>query len=403
MKRREFLQSAGLAGMGLTSSLEMGAHSCPIPELVNIAGFGAMGDGADNTDAIEAAIASMNVYGGVLWFPPGVYGIGRPLAHTTKPVSFQGAGRFSSFFRVLFANGNAFTPKYSGISFRNISFETLIQRTGGDYVYWHTDAVEGLMDNIRMRGAWGGVNIDSGSTVILNNMMIRDGIPGQGYAVRVGRGNDHKLFQITSDNPSGQTAAGLLVEGAASLQVSDCDFIRGGKALHIKEAYSALFENTFFDSSVVGAYLEGSKPIVRCKFSNCGISSHSDRGIVVAQSTGGIVDDIAIQGCTIDFNAHDGMFLDKGNNIDLSHNTIAGNGGAGVLLGSGISKNDFAAFRNRIGGTPGAVANNAVGLWNMAGGNVGDSFHFNNFKNNGSNNNVVKGGNTTSLPTDNIV
>lgn len=399
MDRRKFLQSTGLAGMGLTSSFDMGVKPRVNPVLVNIMDFGATGAGEDVSANIEAAIASMDVYGGVLWFPPGVYGLGRPIANTNKGVSFQGAGKFSSFFRVLFANGNVFTPQYSGVSFRNISFETLLQRTGGDYVFWHQDAVEGLMDNVRMTGQWGGVNIDSGATVILSNMMIRNGIAGQGYAVRVGRGNDHKLFQITSDNPSGQTAAGLLVEGAASLQVTDCDFIRGGKAVHIKEAYSALFENTFFDSSVVGAYLEGSKPIVRCKFSNCGISSHSDRGIVVLQSTGGIVDDIGIRGCTIDFNGRDGVFLDKGNNIDLSHNTIAGNGGAGVLVGSGVNKNDFSVFRNRIGGTSGAVANNAVGLWNLGGGNIGEAFHFNNFKGN----NTVKGGNTTSLPTDNIV
>lgn len=387
-----------LAGIGLTSSLEF-TRSNPNPAFVNITNFGAIGDGADVAANIEAAIASMDVYGGILYFPPGVYGLGRPIANIQKPVTFMGAGKFSSFLRILFSNGNVITPAYSGISFVGLGWQTSTPRTGGDYIYWHPDAVEGLVENCRMIGGYGFVNIDSGSTVHINNVMLRDGVPNAPYMIRIGPGNDHKLSQVTTDNPNGQTAAGLLVDGALSLQVNSCDFIRGGKALYIKKAYSALFENTYFDSSVVGVYLEGTQPIVRSKFIGCGISSHSDRGVVVAQGAGGIIDDLLIHGCTIDFNAHDGVFIDKGNNIDLSHNTIAGNGGSGVLLGATLNKNDFSAFRNRIGGTPGAVAGNAAGVWNMAGSSIGEAFHFNNLKGNAG---PVKGGNAITLPADNI-
>lgn len=68
---------------------------------VNVASFGARGDGAsDDGPAIRAAIASLPPSGGVIYFPPGTYLFGSPLAWSdTVNVRFVGAGsRFMQDF-----------------------------------------------------------------------------------------------------------------------------------------------------------------------------------------------------------------------------------------------------------------------------------------------------------------
>lgn len=379
-----------MAGLGLTSSVEIGGLSSPLaiqyaPDVLDITDFGARGDGSDTADAIDYAVSRFGVYGGVLYFPPGVYGIGRPLANTVKPITFLGLGRFSSIFRILFANGNVFTPNYSGISFRNLGWEAGVVRTGGDYVYWHPDSVEGLMDNFRMTGAWGGVNVDSGSTVILNNGMLRDGVPGQGYSIRVGAGNDHKIMQVTTDNPNGQTAAGLLVEGAQSLQVTDSDFIRGGKALHLKGGYSCKFDSTYFDTSDNGVYVEAISPVVRCDWDKCGISTHNARGVTLVGASQ--ISSLSFTGCEINDNGkthpteRDGMLL-NGKNISVSDCSIGGNQnnpGSGIVIGAGLT-DSFIEGHNRIGEITGETYKNFVAIYNVGG--AGNIVANNNLKSN---------------------
>ena len=64
--------------------------------VVNVLDFGAVGDGRDSTDAIQAAINSINVTngGGVVFFPKGVYKTTSMLTipWTGAAVTLQGTG-----------------------------------------------------------------------------------------------------------------------------------------------------------------------------------------------------------------------------------------------------------------------------------------------------------------------
>jgi hypothetical protein len=65
--------------------------------VVNVRNYGAVGDGvADDTVAVQAALAALPNNKGILYFPPGTYGIGSAIQTTTPGITVRGAGLFAT-------------------------------------------------------------------------------------------------------------------------------------------------------------------------------------------------------------------------------------------------------------------------------------------------------------------
>ncbi len=66
------------------------------PGFVNVKDFGALGDNVNDTDAIQAAVDYLNIWGGTLYFPPGTYRVLHGFNITKDGVHVRGAGRRST-------------------------------------------------------------------------------------------------------------------------------------------------------------------------------------------------------------------------------------------------------------------------------------------------------------------
>lgn len=78
----------------LLSALALSAASPGGAIVANVRDFGALGDGTtDDSAAISRAIANATQHGGVVYFPPGQYGIGpAPVVLTGHAIELRGAG-----------------------------------------------------------------------------------------------------------------------------------------------------------------------------------------------------------------------------------------------------------------------------------------------------------------------
>jgi hypothetical protein len=106
LDRRRFLGGSALAALGVglgRASFGTRAAEATVPDQVtpwiDIRAFGAVGDGsADDTAAIQAAIASIGTRGGLVLVPQGVYRVTAPLIVSRDYVTLRGIGRGSEVF-----------------------------------------------------------------------------------------------------------------------------------------------------------------------------------------------------------------------------------------------------------------------------------------------------------------
>jgi hypothetical protein len=364
--RRDFLKSTAslLAGIGIYSPPTMWPNQTPpAPALISIADLGHTGDGSDASPAIYAALSDFDpTYGGILFFPPGDYGLSSTV-FVNKPVTIQCSGIFSTQFTTNFPSGDAFFMDAKGISIRDFRMVSSVPRTGGAGIHWTLNSNQGMMERYLIRNQFIGSKVETGSTFYMVNGSIREGATGAGScAVDMLGKNDIHIEGLTVDTTGGQPEAGLKVDGTESLQCDRLQIIHAGKALWMREAYSCFFHDSFFDTSDYGVHIDAIRPIVRCHFIGGGVSSHGGRGVHIGGTS--IIDDISFSNCQINSNGSDGMLL-NGNNIKVNNCSIAGNVGSGIVLGSALK--DIFITGNRIGETVGAVGPNFLGIYNMGG------------------------------------
>lgn len=87
---------ATASGIGIETIDPVNAVA-PASNVFSVTTYGTKGDGnADDTAAIQSAIAAASVSGGIVYFPPGTYKISSALSVATSNVILQGAGRLLS-------------------------------------------------------------------------------------------------------------------------------------------------------------------------------------------------------------------------------------------------------------------------------------------------------------------
>lgn len=123
------------ANFGFGASTISGTQSIVESEnFRNVRTWGATGNGTTNdTTAIQAAINSLPVLGGTLFFPPGTYKITSTLTLPNKPVTIKGSGD-SAIIDVTSGSFAAFTVPTGLTTFRNYAINDLKILGGADGV-----------------------------------------------------------------------------------------------------------------------------------------------------------------------------------------------------------------------------------------------------------------------------
>lgn len=337
-RRRRFLTGAVAAALGaaaVTAPESASARADNRGPWLSAKDFGAEGDGkTDDTAALRKAIAAVPAAGGRLFFPAGSYRITGELT-LTHPIDVEGAGEESTWIEVDMPAGDVIRVAAGGVHLRSLGFRAKVKRVGGAYVNFTPQGNQSSLEHFEMHGPFVGVNMASGATLYVEKGSIREIEPGPGTAgITVTGGNDHYIRCVTMDNvETAQPAAGIWIQDSGCVNITDCDIIHCTKALYVTGGASIYAINTFFDTSVNGIYIAPSPTgiMLRSHFIGCWTSSHTDRGVVIANRR---VDSVDFIGHHCFFNAKDGMVFADGKNVKVQGCSVVENGGVGVRVGA---------------------------------------------------------------------
>lgn len=285
-------------------------------DVVSVRDFGAVGDGVtDDAPAINAAIQSLPITGGVVVFPPGGYWkLGSSITMNRSAVTLIGAGVGNSSAIV---NSNSTFPLIdvtaADCSIRDLSLAAGFA-SGTSYAIDSSNAATGLfIENVSVNGTYHGIRIRC-----LRGHVHRADVKEIATTHGIGIMVDHSglpdgVCEITSctveNNGALRGRSGLELQNAIGVQASNCDFMQMNYACILaNNSFSCNFNNCFFDTSGTdGVLITGS--VVRSRFSNCWFSSAAGRGLNV---TGAVCRGLILNTCEFYDNALVGIDFGAG-------------------------------------------------------------------------------------------
>ena len=200
------------------------------PGWYDVTRYGAKGDGiADDAAAIAAVVRQMPPSGGILYLPPGNYGIRNTIV-LRRGVSLRGAGMGVS--RVIQANGANLS---SLVTYPASSFVTVSDLTLDGNKAANTTRIDGLL------------NFDNSSDVVVRNceFMNAVGHATVGVALRFGGENKRILIDgnyVHDSGTAGTTPADAIYVGGSSVRVVNNLVIRASDTGIVYEAVGASSE-----------------------------------------------------------------------------------------------------------------------------------------------------------------
>jgi hypothetical protein len=330
--------------------------------------YNATGNGTtDDTIAINAAIAALNssTYGGVLYFPSGVYKVTGALTAITKTGAMViGDGRGSTIIKQFNYTADTMTIQEYSITVQDIEFAPAVARTNGYELVFNL-ASWCVCRNIFIDGTkygstnvYNGIKISGSSTMWLENINLRglngayglyligsasnviNGCYVKGMVADVGSTTNTAWVVIDSYSNSLTLAEVALLNGAYGVRMID--------SLNTGSSYPSYFwgwdvecdHNNYTGVSLeagVGVYLTGGY------FGSC----LSGNGINFTTTFKG---DASISASRVLGNYQHGILINGGNDISLTGNIVANNSTAGsglynaITVGSNI--NNFIISNN---------------------------------------------------------
>ncbi len=191
-------------GIGRPLPLELGAF-------VSAKDFGAQGDGvADDTSALNAAIASLGSDGGTLWVPAGNYLVDPSISiRLTNNVTLK-----------LDADATLrATPVVTGNS-------SIVLATGARNVAVFGGKIIGeRVGHLGTTGEWGmGIRMMGCSNVRIENVQVSDCWGDGIYVGAVGPGKESQAVSITKCTSRNNRRQGLSITGCLGATIRDCEF-----------------------------------------------------------------------------------------------------------------------------------------------------------------------------------
>jgi hypothetical protein len=340
----------------------------------NVLRYGAdpTGTVSSNTAVANADLALSGVYGGVIYFPKGIYLVTAITISNAADVRGDGIGATQIYAGD--ATSNVFTATGSSVSFHDFSMSASVTRTAGRYFYATTTSSIVQFYNLYLLNWYFGIDVE-GTNYTIRDSILTNGVAASGEGIRIGFDSspgtlsDIVIDNIKVDNASGARPFACVAIGAAgdvsmiddNLQhcVQDLSIQPSGSSV-VASVYSV---NSFFDNA--GSYGVFAQPqgsgaaIVRSRFIGPWASSAGVDGMFFDTSAhGGTIDGVDIIGAHVFDNTSQGLSVAGTGTVRVKilGSEIAANTNAGVLINAGVT--NFQIQENTIGPSGAFGANN---------------------------------------------
>lgn len=297
---------------------------------VSVKDFGAKGDGVtDDTVAIQAALSSVqdkNKW--QLFFPPGLYIINKTLEITKDQGFISGAGTASTFIRVdnvISGIGAFHFNRCKNIGIQNLSVDVKDVTANRVTAFDIDNAQSCFFSNIDVYNCYEsfyihGTKPDGCNTINLNNIKVRNPLPGIGNAIEIDECVDLFVSQFTCNAPAGaKYANGIFIKNCQAAWFSDIDVLNGEVGLLLSTEKSTDVITWLF-------------------FSQCAFDKHANEGIRITQgANGSLIKGVNFVNCWSSSNGGVGFNMtttqkERLNGINITHHTSVNNGLHGVVF-----------------------------------------------------------------------
>jgi hypothetical protein len=310
----------------------------------------------DSLAAFAMAVAFLPAAGGVINVPAGTWKLSGPLP-LTKSIKLVGAGPQATKLVTSSATANTLDVDANFCTIEDIGFGASVTRSGGAYIDI-TLVSRTKVSNFYMEGYFLGIRLSGAPIQTIEKGEFRDGVGGTGCGMIDIGGNsvETNLRNLVADKASlPMPQFGIRVTHADATNIDNCDIIRHGYDLWIcpgagEVATSTKAINTYFDSAATGIRIvpaHATGVVQFAEFIGCWTSSHTDKGVLINNVAGGVIDGVELighQSCLNDF----GVLLDgTPKNVRYTGGVMAANTADGVIVGAGVS--EFWFHRVRVG------------------------------------------------------
>lgn len=337
--------------------------------IVNVKNYGAIGDGSnDDTTAIQNAINSFGVLGGVVFFPAGTYKISSALTWTNPHITLQGASRTDCSIVTNSATANMVSMGgwYSMIV--NMTFNSSVTRSAGYAVVMVSGATRHVIDNCEFNNMFGGIQIQSHLSSVRNSEFRTFVAGGSWMEISCAASSAHDLtiFNIIGDNGSNLAgSSGINLQQCSSLLIDNCSFSHAGTngAIFFNPGAgqvipSVYASNVFFDQSGYGAQFAGNATgtVQRCKFSQCWFTTSTNDGVRFNSPNSVGIQGVDFVNCDFYQNINGINALAGFQSWSVIQSRFSGNTTTGILTAA-LSTGEFSVVGNFIGNGSGFGAN----------------------------------------------
>ena len=334
--------------------------------------YGAVCDGVtDDTAAISAAIAATSTtLGGQVTFPKGQCLITGTLTVSNPRVHFRGTGMTTS---TILTTATAFNAITIAANYFQIS-DLAISQTGaaGSTRYWAIyDSVGSAGDtlrNVQITGGHSGIYL-KGTSAAMQTVRVMGIATGTGIGIDIDGnatvGDD--LSGVLVANTSGTIAqSGIVITGCQACSLNHVQAQYAGHDLLVQPSAFTVtnlaIANSFFGPSTTdSALIDGTtSPVTGVLVTNSGfVQSSTGPGLEIK----GTAQNVSVTGSRFLSNATAGLLVDASATVSTlavgSGNIFAGNTGAGVHIGSGVSDFTLSGF---TAGPAASLSGNSAGI-----------------------------------------
>jgi len=351
---------------------------------IDVVAYGAVGNGiADDTGAINSAIAALPATGGIVYFPPGIYLVTAQIPILQSSVRIMGAGIGVSVIQdasttadtLSFGNGSTL---FSYLSISDLSIWSSVAGTAGAAIKLNDVSLVAI-SRVEIEGEFIGINAVASTFVVLDSVTIKNPIASTGIGIIINGGNNYYLDKVVIYTVSSQCLYGLQLLATDSCWVDNSHFISTGYGIIANPASAAVVQKLTVNNTATSSCTNDGVSINPAsggtvqgiRFSAFRSSLNSGNGVNFG--TTGTITSAQFHGCQILDNALSGINLAATtstyslfDNCYVGGNSTSSSGTlSGIKVAAAVSSFDIRTCR--IGKSPTSAATQKYGIEIAAG------------------------------------